>query len=654
MKLLKLSTCIILGMGPLAAGAQSTADPVFLGTILVSDPLDPAAEDGVSVTTEAIALSNPADLSELFVAEPTLAVGSSIPMSQKLYVQGIEENNLAISIDGARQNNLIFHHATTTLIDPTLLEAVRIDPGVAPADAGPGALAGALNYQTRDVEDLLLPGDDFGGFYTFDYDTNGSVLSNSLALYGRQNGFEALAFGRYAVGGERTDGAGNVINGTETDLISGLASLAYESDTGHRFEFSLEQVADDASRPYRANIDTVTVGRPVPESRNYDLSRTNVNFIYTDENTTAFWDPTLRLSYSVTELINDERDGPASQYTEGRTGSFNGEISNVFTLATGELNVGVDFYSDEAEYHYYAIPAGPYDSDISEALRNVGLFGQLRIEPLDGLRLSMGARADFQEFTGVTGYTQDTRGLSGNISAEYDVTDRLTIGAGYSHIWGGIELAENYIMNANWDYTTAPIEDVTADNFYFAASYDAGSFEIDGKIFGTDIDNARAAQWTNGPALTTDLSSRGFEIGVATSWDSGFFRAGYAHVDTELNGAPADSYTGNYLTMPLGSILSFQSAHEFANGLLVGGDGQVAFDYDDTPDGTTIEGYTLFNVFAEYSPSSMEHLTLRGEVTNLFDEYYSSRATYGQDFAGQVIPLAEPGRALRLSANFTF
>jgi hemoglobin/transferrin/lactoferrin receptor protein len=115
-------------MGPASAWAQDLSytddfvgDPIFLGTIVVLAPINLAVKDGVSVTSEAIALSNPSDFSELFAAEPTLSVGGSIPMAQKLFVNGIEENNLAISIDGAYQKNRIFHHNTTTLIDPFLL-----------------------------------------------------------------------------------------------------------------------------------------------------------------------------------------------------------------------------------------------------------------------------------------------------------------------------------------------------------------------------------------------------------------------------------------------------------------------------------------------------------------------------------------------------
>lgn len=151
--------CLAAGLFPVSVAAQDqilqaaeeeTLEDGFLGTIILTTPSAlPVGEDGISVTSEGLALSNPADLSELFVAEPTIAVGSSIPMSQKVYVNGIEENNLAISIDGARQNNKVFHHNTTTLIDPALLKAARIDPGVAPADAGPARWPGRWPMKPR-------------------------------------------------------------------------------------------------------------------------------------------------------------------------------------------------------------------------------------------------------------------------------------------------------------------------------------------------------------------------------------------------------------------------------------------------------------------------------------------------------------------------
>jgi hemoglobin/transferrin/lactoferrin receptor protein len=167
------------------------------------------------------------------------------------------------------------------LIDPTLLEAVRIDASVAAADVGPGALGGALDYQTRDVGDLLDAGDNSGGFYKLEHATNGDILTNSLALYGQEGGFEVLGFARYSTGDNLVDGTGTDIIGSGSNLTSFLGKLAYESESGNRFEFSMEEVTDDELRPYRANIGDVVGGRPVPVTRNYDLTRTNCNFEYT-------------------------------------------------------------------------------------------------------------------------------------------------------------------------------------------------------------------------------------------------------------------------------------------------------------------------------------------------------------------------------------
>ena len=651
--------CLAAGMIPAAGHAQSNNDEAFLGTIVLEMPAVPGMEDDdISISSEGLALSNPADLSELFVAEPTIAVGSSIPMSQKVYVNGIEENNLAISIDGARQNNKVFHHNTTTLIDPALLKAARVDPGVAPADAGPGALGGALAYETKDASDLLAPGESFGGRYKLEYDSNGDIFSNSLSVYGREGGFEYLGFAKVAEGGLREDGNGDEIIGSGTDLLSGLGKLAYEAQSGDRVELSYERVVDDEIRPYRANLGAIIGGVGRPTERPYDLERTNIVLSYSDTTPTAMWNPTARLAYSGTKLVNDESALTNETITSGETVSLSGEFSNRFALSWGELNTGLDFYSDEADLDYRDLSSGAREA-ATEKLSNIGLFAQARMEPTSNARLSFGARADFQDFEGTDGSSQSESGLSGNISGEYDLSDDLTISAGYSHVWGGLELAENYIFNPAWDYGSG-IEEVTADNLYLAANYTMGAWVVDGKLFATNIDNARAASYGDGPILTADVQSRGFELGLGTAWEDGFFRAGFARIDTEINGRSADSYYGNYLTVPMGDFLTFQVAHRLNNGVLLGGDVQVAFDFEDTYDentegrGPELDGYTIANVFAEYTPKRMDNLTLRAEVNNLFDEQYSSRATYGQEFVGEVEPLTEPGRSIRLSAEIIF
>jgi hemoglobin/transferrin/lactoferrin receptor protein len=135
---------------------------------------------------------NPNDLQVLFRGTPSIQEGNSLPISQKVYVNGIEETNLAVTVDGARQNNKLFHHAGTNLIDPELLKAVRVGSGVGPADTVPGALGGSLAYETKDLSDLLVEGDNFAGAIGLEYNFNGHVFDRNLSLYGRSGGFEAL------------------------------------------------------------------------------------------------------------------------------------------------------------------------------------------------------------------------------------------------------------------------------------------------------------------------------------------------------------------------------------------------------------------------------------------------------------------------------
>ena len=59
------------------------------------------------------------------------------------------------------------------------------------------------------------------------------------------------------------------------------------------------------------------------------------------------------------------------------------------------------------------------------------------------------------------------------------------------------------------------------------------------------------------------------------------------------------------------------------------------------------------NVFAEYTPPSLNGVTLRASVQNLFDADYADRATYGGEYAS-IVPLKEPGRTFMIEAVARF
>ncbi|CCF22166.1 TonB-dependent receptor precursor (plasmid) [Pseudorhizobium banfieldiae] len=638
-----------------------------LETIVVQSSRAGQGDVGETVIgTEELDQINPRDLGDVFRQEPGIQVGSSLPMSQKVYVHGVEETNLAVTIDGSRQNNKVFHHNATNLIDPSLLKAVDVDAGIAPADAGPGALAGSIHYETLDALDLLEPGQSFGGFVTSTYNFNSDAVTTGLSAYGAHEGFDFLGYFSFGKGDDFVAGTGSEVPGTGTDLISGLGKIAYEAESGDRFEISYDRAVDDAIRPFRSNIGFIS-GRPPwePRVRDIRIDRQNTVFTYTDTTPEGWWDPTFKLAYSSTEVdtlgficpSGCPSGVPSSYPTIGETSSFNGKFENNFAFDLGNIVAGVDFYRDKAELVASSAALG-FSDDGRERASNIGFYAQARLEPWDRTRLSFGGRADHQWFTGVNGDEFDNGGLSANASAEYDLTDVLTAKAGVSHVWAGIPLAENFIINPGWTYGADGPEPVTANNVLVGLEANYEGFTADASLFRTSIQDARIARYrppASGALVNRDLVSKGFEIALGYEWTTGYVKVKYAHINVNVDGEPVDSDTGNYLATPGGDLITITAAHTFLDwNLTVGGDIELAPEYDRVAAGApAYEAYEVVNLFAEWKPETLPNFSFRADLKNVFDETYSDRATYGQEF-GTVTPLYEPGRSFLLTAKATF
>lgn len=639
-----------------AAQPAPQSAPVEAVSEAKPDPVRVSGEPSIGTSTTEITSQdlerlNPTDIKGVFSGQPGILVGSSIPTSQKVYVNGFEETTLAVTVDGASQNNKVFHHNGTNFIDPSLLKAVRVDAGVAPADAGFGALAGSIAYETKDVGDFL-DRDGLGGFAKTQFNTNGSVFTNNVAAYGMSNGFEILGYFSIGKGDDFEAGNGRTIRGTETDYLSGLGKVAYQALTGDRFEVSHERYSDDALRPYRANFTRPPIGVE-PLYRPYDIDRQTTVFNYSDATPQGWWDPKVVIAHSKTEVRTPEtnRTTGAVSPTFGESETINGKAENKFSFDAGNVIAGVDFSKRRAALDY----PGSYPREKSDV---VGGYAQARLEPIEGTRVSFGGRADHQWFTGTSGQTWEDSGLSGNISGEQDLFGRfLTAKAGYSHVWGGVPLAENFIMNPGWRYLDGP-DSVEADNYTAGLVARYKGWTLEGSVFRSQIDNARVATYSDavlGALRTRDIESEGFEIGVGYDWGNGFLRVKYVNIDVTVDGKPADSDTGTYVATPVGEIITITGVHTFVGtGLTIGADAEIAPEYDYVIAGSPpYKSYKVFNAFVEYKPDLPYDLTFRADVRNIFDETYADRATYGQEF-GIVTPLYEPGRSFLLSTTARF
>lgn len=629
-----------------------SAASAFADTEVISlDPIDVRATDAQGDSADRASSVYVADaelenarggtLRDVFAGIANVSVGGAIPVAQKIFVNGVDMLNLTISMDGALQNNRVFHHASANVFDPGLLKFVRVDPGVAAADTGPNAVAGAVVMETLDAGDVIQDGKSVGGDLRLGYADNGKTFNRSLTLAGQSQGFEILLYGRSATGDNYEDGDGVEMTGTAADLQSGLAKLAYESDTGHRFELSGQQMDDSALRNNKANF-----GPSLRPLVRYDTKRKNYAFNYSFTQGGGMWDPEVVVGYSESDV-----SAPIFGPSRGITNTLSAKAQNTFHLSTGTVVAGVDYYDRTGKFE--SAPNLPVPEENS---KNIGLFAQARFEPTDRWKISTGMRYDWQDFEAdLVDYKNSFSGASGNVSAVYALTDELSLRGGYSNVFGGVQIEDNYLYfrMPGWDYDN--LRSSRAQNANIGLDWTRGALSMGGELFWTEVNNVRDTD------ETFDFESKGINLNATYGWDNGFARLTVSNADTKRDGETASSGSLLDFGTPMGTIIALQLQQQLPQyNMLVGGALDMALDYDNEPSHAldtyptqTLEGYENVSLFVEYYPPALPGVTLRGEVRNLFNQTFADRATYGGDYPG-FQQLNEPGRTFIVEAIARF
>ncbi|KRS18205.1 TonB-dependent receptor domain-containing protein [Roseovarius indicus] len=631
-----------------AAQAQE-ADPYFLGTLRIESSAAQALLGNEEIDEEDLDNRNAATTKDVFAGESSITASGGAAIAQKVYVNGIEESLLSITIDGARQNKSAFHHTGNVLLDPALLKRVEVSEGIAPADAGPGALAGRIAYETKDAGDLLEEGDTFGGMTSTTVGTNGDSARGNLTLFGRQGGFEYLLSATRHKSSDYDDGAGVRVPGTEADLTDYILKLAYEADSGSRLEFSASQTEDTGTRSAQAGPGGILFTRPDfaavvgrPSVFVDALSkRMSYTLTYTDEKPEGWFDPMIQLSYNEQEI---DASG-----VWGVNESLSGIVQNEWQIGNGTLTAGLDFFHETAKGRGRG--PGPFGSSGKEELTNLGLFAQARQDVTDRVSVSYGARVDTQEFKAATGQTFEETGVSVNGAVDVILSDRWTLNAGVASSFGGYELGEAALINFGGAWNYAGFTTSRANAARIGLRYESGPWEASGAIFYTEVNDINAVLPTGGArGAQSDLVSQGFDGSLGYYGSKGFFRANYTYADVELNNAAIGS-TAYYFGRPMGHIIGLEAAYDLNPHLRIGGTAEIALDNHDTP--VKLSGYEAVDLYAAYTPKSMQNVEFRLDVRNVFDETYASRSSDGVGLPN-VVALNEPGQSFELTAKIKF
>ena len=673
-RILALASVSSLALGTALSAQETPAEAITLQPLtLVADGQENVeATGGISVTAEDLEILQPADVSELFARDSAITVSGGAGPSKRIHVFGLEQSNLAVSVDGVPQGPTSWHHTGSNVIDPAFLKSVEVEAGAAAADAGFGAAAGAVRYETVGARDLLTDGRTQGGRAALSWGTNGRGVSGSLAGYGLYEGFDWFAMIHGTDGKNYEAGNGLEMDGTEPALRGGLVKLGYEQD-GRRVELAYDHTEDDGDRTIKMNMDLYGEGldRGVYPLK---VTRDTLSLKYSSTAPTDAWDPEAMLFVSSNKYERpDYLVGSTNGDMNLKNRSIGGKLQNTYTLGQGKITSGVDWAYDDYDVDNYG------DTDrrhwTMETMQ-IGAFVQGRFEFDNGIDVSTGLRLDHHRFTDWTGERHSDTGASINGTVSYEFAEGYEVFAGASHTWSGYNFGEYALLHARTSdlYVENGFEPATARNIKLGLNANQGNWTGNLTFFDTRLkdlgeyntDGQYDEDPTTAPYLfnADEYRSKGFTLQGAYSWGSGRVGGSFTKADVTQNGE--DKLPDGGTVMPVGELATLYVDQEIAEyNLKVGATLEWAGRLDAAhllnPDGTNAgfhdhTSYTVLNLYGEWRPANYENLAVHLGVDNVFDRTYYERSSYVQRVRGtrEIDPLYAPGRTVTLGLTMDF
>ncbi len=231
----------------LNARAQIGGTPVqSLDTITVAaSKTEERAIDALApvsvVTLEQIQGLQPNRLADIFYNVPGVSFENrGDDPSTAINIRGLQDfGRVAVVVDGARQNyQRTGHNANGSFfLDPELIGGVDVVRGPTANIYGSGAIGGVVSFRTKDINDVLRPGERWGVDLSGSYGTNNSRGLGSIFGGVRANPTTDVFGGAvYRTEGNYKDGAGTEVGDSGNDIAAGLLKVTLRPAEGHEIK----------------------------------------------------------------------------------------------------------------------------------------------------------------------------------------------------------------------------------------------------------------------------------------------------------------------------------------------------------------------------------------------------------------------------------
>lgn len=287
------------------------------------------------ITAEQISRNMVSDSRDLVRHETGVTVVEAGRFGSSGYsIRGVDENRVAITVDGLQQSETLSSEGfkelfagygnfnnTRNTVEFETLKSAHISRGADSVSMGSGALGGAVSFKTKDARDFLTDKDHYLG-YKVGYSSVDNQIMNSLTAAARHKWLDALVVATHR-GGHETENYGyhgyddnaqglkrKKADPYEITKKSALVKLAVSPNDNHRFTVTSDiyehrAIGEDLS--YSLNALKTNFNEKVAEkaSRHTDDSSKRKYFAISYENSKPnfLWDE-LNVSLSNQKISN--------------------------------------------------------------------------------------------------------------------------------------------------------------------------------------------------------------------------------------------------------------------------------------------------------------------------------------------------------------
>ena len=615
-------------------------------------------------------------LSDFLEVVPGVSVGGTSSVNQRIRVRGLDDTNLKVSIDGARQEGALFYHMGDVTIDPDLLKQTEVAVGNNSVTLGNDALGGAVAFKTVDAADLLKPGQKIGAKLHAGYASNNDeVLTSATVFAAPAENVDLLAYygKRNVESGE--DGEGRELfedSKGENILLKAGATIADD----HRIGASFSRTEKKGVFPFRPDFPSRPED-PIPQQ----VKRDTYNVDYGFDPANPLIDVSANAYQTKTQILRDS-DGEAGYEFDAEVKTTGAKIENISMIESSignhKLIAGVEHYKKESAM------SRDFAKASSDEAKNTSVYLEDQWR-LDKLTLTPGVRYDRYESPKFVSDGKTYNNVVGALAASYEIAPRTQIFASYTELFNGPDLGQA-IFNSNGEgmYVNKDLKPEEGYNSEIGISTTLrdlttanDALQLSAKYFKSNIENYQQFIRTGNSAGRYGLNCTTGARGSAGNLQDcqGMINS---DEDYEIKGV---ELAANYTTNNFGMGLSYSRARSegdktgnsipsVSGGSADSGDRyMVNLNYDPTSElglgwrstyvdsitdnnGISKPSYDVHDVYMSYAPRQFQDIKATLGVYNIFDETYANHSSRLSE--SDATTDFEPGRNIKASLTYQF